>query len=99
MAWYPGKYLGGMRGDQRVATAPTIEQQRQAFREEWKTNGATDAQIDKALLLADDWARSLARFTAQGNLALEQQIYTNIYPKALNTTAANWLRSIRMEKL
>ena len=101
-AWYPGKFLHELRDrgyQETTQTAVSIPQQQAAFRKEWLAKGATPAQVDKADLLADDWAESLSRFSSGGNPALQQQIKQAIYPRALNTTAANWLSAIMMQVL
>lgn len=53
---------------------------------------ATDLQIQKALKLADEWAKSNARFS-HPDPEIQKQIIRNIYPKALES-ANNWLVAI-----
>lgn len=100
MSWYPGKFIGGLRPghqeEEEVAgeTAPTIAEQQAEFRAYWASQGVDGRIVENAIKLADEWAGSLAQFTSNGDPKIYEAVKRNIYPKALNTVAGNWIRSL-----
>lgn len=90
------KIFSGEFFEPELAVYPPIDKELEAMREakrrEWKERGYSEALIEKALLLSDRWASSMAATWAPPDRPdIREAILRSAYPKALDV-ADEWLR-------
>lgn len=84
--------------EEQLAVYPPVDKELETMREkkrrEWLAKGYPSGLIDKALLLADRWASSMAETWAPpGREDIRKLILKSAYPKALSV-AQEWIEAM-----
>ena len=88
-------FLGEVAGATTTTTTDQqVEEMTRAKVAQWKAMGLTETQINMALRLAENWARSMTNFASGGDPSIADKIYPAMYRRGLDTVATDWINAM-----